>query len=58
MDQIKNVKFWIFDLDNTLYPPNTNLFSNIEKLMISFIENKLKVDSTEALKIKNMFDID
>ena len=55
MDQIKNVKFWIFDLDNTLYPPNTNLFSNIEKLMISFIENKLKVDSTEALKNKNNY---
>ena len=29
MDKIKNVKFWIFDLDNTLYPSSTNLFSKI-----------------------------
>ncbi|MEY3429689.1 MAG: hypothetical protein RI930_522, partial [Pseudomonadota bacterium] len=29
MNEIKNVKFWIFDLDNTLYPSSTNLFSKI-----------------------------
>ena len=30
MDKIKDIKFWIFDLDNTLYPSSTNLFSGID----------------------------
>jgi putative hydrolase of the HAD superfamily len=55
MDQIKNVKFWIFDLDNTLYPASTNLFPKIDKLMTSFITEHLKVDNEEAVKIKNEY---
>jgi len=55
MDQIKNVKFWIFDLDNTLYPASTNLFPKIDKLMTSFITEHLKVDNEEAIKIKNKY---
>jgi putative hydrolase of the HAD superfamily len=53
MDKIKNVKFWIFDLDNTLYPSSTNLFSGIDKLMASFITQHLKVSHEEAMQIKN-----
>ena len=55
MDQIKNVRFWIFDLDNTLYPASTNLFPKIDKLMTSFITEHLKVDNEEAVKIKNEY---
>ncbi len=44
MDEIKNVKFWIFDLDNTLYPSSTNLFSRIDKLMANFITEHLNVN--------------
>jgi putative hydrolase of the HAD superfamily len=53
MDKIKDVKFWIFDLDNTLYPSSTNLFSGIDKLMASFITQHLKVSHEEAMQIKN-----
>ena len=53
MDKIKDVKFWIFDLDNTLYPSSTNLFSGIDKLMASFITQHLNVDHEEAIQIKN-----
>jgi putative hydrolase of the HAD superfamily len=53
MDEIKNVKFWIFDLDNTLYPSSTNLFSRIDKLMANFITEHLNVNPEEAIQIKN-----
>ena len=53
MDKIKDIKFWIFDLDNTLYPSSTNLFSGIDKLMASFITQHLNVNHEEAIQIKN-----
>jgi putative hydrolase of the HAD superfamily len=53
MEKIKDIKFWIFDLDNTLYPSSTNLFSGIDKLMASFITQHLNVNHEEALQIKN-----
>jgi putative hydrolase of the HAD superfamily len=53
MEKIKDIKFWIFDLDNTLYPSSTNLFSGIDKLMASFITQHLKVSHEEAMQIKN-----
>jgi putative hydrolase of the HAD superfamily len=53
MEKIKDIKFWIFDLDNTLYPSSTNLFSGIDKLMASFITQHLKVGHEEAMQIKN-----
>ena len=53
MNEIKNIKFWIFDLDNTLYPSSTNLFSKIDKLMASYITKNLNVSNEEAIEIKN-----
>ena len=53
MDKIKDIKFWIFDLDNTLYPSSTNLFSGIDKLMASFITQNLNVSHEEAIQMKN-----
>ncbi|MSP06578.1 MAG: pyrimidine 5'-nucleotidase [Candidatus Fonsibacter sp.] len=53
MNKIKNIKFWIFDLDNTLYPSSTNLFAKIDKLMASFITKHLNVSTEEAILIKN-----
>jgi putative hydrolase of the HAD superfamily len=50
MDNIKDIKFWIFDLDNTLYPSSTNLFSGIDKLMASFITQHLNVNHEEAIQ--------
>ena len=50
MDKIKNIKFWIFDLDNTLYPSSTNLFSGIDKLMASFITQNLNVVMKKLFK--------
>ncbi|MGF1445426.1 MAG: pyrimidine 5'-nucleotidase [Pikeienuella sp.] len=39
---------WIFDLDNTLYPPETGLLAAIDRRMTSFIEMFLEVGRAEA----------
>ena len=38
MIELKNIRHWIFDLDNTLYPNTTNLFDKIDDLMCQFRE--------------------
>ena len=55
MISLKNIKFWIFDLDNTLYSSTTNIFNKIDKKMCQFIIDELRVDESEALKIKNKY---
>ena len=55
MRDLKNIKYWLFDLDNTLYDGATNVFDQVDKKMTAFISEKLKV-SSEARKIqKNYF---
>ena len=39
-----NIKYWIFDLDNTLYSGQTQVFSEVDKKMSSFISKKFNVD--------------
>lgn len=49
------VDCWIFDLDNTLYPPSTRLFDQIDIRMGAFIENLLGCDSTEARRVQKLY---
>ena len=46
------IKTWIFDLDNTLYPPEENIFSQIDKKMTTFIAENLKIRHEEAFNIQ------
>ena len=46
---------WIFDLDNTLYPPESNLFTEIDKKLGAFIADLLQVDRTEARRIQKLY---
>lgn len=39
---------WIFDLDNTLYPPSMALFPQIEARMTSYVMRLLKVEQDHA----------
>ena len=56
MRELKNIKYWLFDLDNTLYDGATKVFDQVDKKMSKFISEKLKVDLKEARKIqKNYF---
>jgi putative hydrolase of the HAD superfamily len=56
MKIFQSIKFWIFDLDNTLYSGKTKVFEQVDKKMSKYISNKLNVTIEEAKKIqKNYF---
>ena len=41
MKALKSIKFWIFDLDNTLYSGKTRVFEQVNKRMSKYISEKL-----------------
>ena len=55
MKDLQSIKFWIFDLDNTLYSGNTRVFEQVDKKMTEYISKKLKVDKEEAKKIQKKY---
>ena len=56
MISLKSIKYWIFDLDNTLYSGKTRVFEQIDKKMSKYISEKLNITVEEARKIqKNYF---
>ena len=53
---LSDIKNWVFDLDNTLYSPEEDIFSQIDKRMTEFIISKFNVNEEEAFNIqKNIF---
>ena len=57
MKDLTKIKFWLFDLDNTLYDGATKVFDQVDKKMSKFISEKLSVSLEEARKIqKNYFE--
>ena len=56
MKALQFSKFWIFDLDNTLYSGETRVFEQVDKRMSKYISEKLNVSLTKAKEIqKNYF---
>ena len=56
MKELKSIKYWIFDLDNTLYSGKTKVFEQVDKKMSEYISKKLNVSTAEAKEIqKNYF---
>ena len=56
MKEFQSIKYWLFDLDNTLYSGQTKVFEQVDKKMSQFISQKLNVDIKEAKIIqKNYF---
>ena len=56
MKTLQFSKFWIFDLDNTLYSGETRVFEQVDKRMSKYISKKLNVSILEAKEIqKNYF---
>ncbi|UYV38545.1 pyrimidine 5'-nucleotidase [Rhodobacteraceae bacterium D3-12] len=43
-----HVAHWVFDLDNTLYPPHARLFDQIEVKMTQYVMDALGVDRAHA----------
>lgn len=49
------VRDWVFDLDNTLYPRHTNLFSQIDQRMTAFVAELLQLPKDEARIVQKDF---
>ncbi|KIN61525.1 Pyrimidine 5'-nucleotidase [Sulfitobacter noctilucae] len=51
-DAFSHVDAWVFDLDNTLYPPEARLFDHIEVRMTAWVMQVLGVDQPEADRLR------
>ena len=54
-DRFTHVETWVFDLDNTLYPPAVRLFDQVEARMRAFIADALGVDAAEAARLRDHY---
>ncbi|WP_322866353.1 pyrimidine 5'-nucleotidase [Aquicoccus sp. G2-2] len=50
-----HVAFWVFDLDNTLYPPEARLFDQIEAKMTQYVMNALAIPRPEADRLRRAY---
>ena len=55
MKDLLNINYWIFDLDNTLYSGQTEVFSEVDKKMSAFISKKMNVDLIKAKEIQKKY---
>ncbi len=51
----QHVNTWVFDLDNTLYPPSARLFDQIEVLMTNYVMDALGVSRAKASHLRNHY---
>ncbi|AKO97336.1 MAG: pyrimidine 5'-nucleotidase [Marinovum algicola] len=51
-EYFSHVAHWVFDLDNTLYPPESRLFSQIEPRMTAYVMQALGVTEAEASHLR------
>ncbi len=49
------IRAWVFDLDNTLYPPETALFAQIERRMTDWVMRALGVGRAEADRLRRHY---
>jgi len=49
---ISQVEYWVFDLDNTIYPANSGLFSRVAERMTIFIMEHFDLDHDAAAEMK------
>lgn len=50
-----HVRHWVFDLDNTLYPPSARLFDQIEVRMTDWVMASLNVGRAEADRLRRHY---
>ncbi|MBK0329083.1 pyrimidine 5'-nucleotidase [Rhodobacteraceae bacterium F11138] len=50
-----HITTWVFDLDNTLYPPQARLFDQIEQRMTTYVMQSLGVDRIEANRLRKHY---
>ncbi len=55
LDKITDTEFWVFDLDNTLYPASSNLFAQIDAKMKAFIARAFDMQLEDAFKLQKKY---
>lgn len=55
LPEFSHIDHWIFDLDNVLYPAESDLFSLIDIKMGQYIERALSCDPVEARRIQKSY---
>ena len=55
MKDLIDIKYWIFDLDNTLYSGQTKVFAEVSKNMSAYISKKLDIDLLEAKELQKKY---
>ncbi|HEY0213391.1 MAG TPA: pyrimidine 5'-nucleotidase [Paenirhodobacter sp.] len=53
--EFASVTDWVFDLDNTLYPPSMRLFDQIEQRMTAYVMRTLGVAAPEADRLRDHY---
>jgi putative hydrolase of the HAD superfamily len=52
---LRHVEVWLFDLDNTLYPPETEFMGLIEKRMTAFVARETGLPADQALALQKRY---
>jgi putative hydrolase of the HAD superfamily len=52
---LRHVEVWLFDLDNTLYPPETEFMGLIEKRMTGVVARETGLPPAEALALQKRY---
>jgi putative hydrolase of the HAD superfamily len=52
---LRHVAVWLFDLDNTLYPPETEFMGLIERRMTDFVARETGLPREEALALQKRY---
>ena len=55
MKTFQSIKYWIFDLDNTLYSGKTRVFEQVSNKMTKYVSEKLSVNLEEAKRIQTSY---
>jgi putative hydrolase of the HAD superfamily len=55
LPRLADAEVWVFDLDNTLYPPHVNLFAEIDARMRGFIAKVLGLPLNEAFALQKRY---
>jgi putative hydrolase of the HAD superfamily len=54
----ERVETWVFDLDNTLYPASSDLFTQVNARINAFISSALAIDEAAALELQSRYFAD
>ena len=55
MKDLIDIKYWIFDLDNTLYSGQTKVFAEVSKNMSAYISKKLDISLDKAKELQKKY---